>query len=160
MDGTNDLVLHDVRYVPGIKKSLLSVGQMDAHGYSTLFEKGSWKLTRGSRLIVKGMKKGTLYCLHGRSQQGLYIALGEVNSHMELWHKRLSHMSHKGLAMLCNVKNLDVQGINLEACNDCTYDKNVKCSYCSRVSRKSNVLDLVYMNVWSLPTMSMGGANY
>ena len=27
------LVLHDVRYEPGIKKSLLSVGQLDLHGY-------------------------------------------------------------------------------------------------------------------------------
>ena len=56
VDGANDLVLHDVRYVLGIKKSLLSVGQMDVHGYSMLFEKGSWKLTRGSLLIVKGVK--------------------------------------------------------------------------------------------------------
>ena len=140
-------MLHDVRYVPGIKKSLLSVGQMDTHGYSTLFEKGSWKLTRGSQLIVKSIKRGTLYCLHGRAQQGLFITLGEVNSHMELWHKRLGHMSQKGLAMLCNVRRFDVQDTNLESCNDCTYGKNVKCSYYSRVSRKSNVLDLVYMNV-------------
>ena len=64
VDGINELVLHDLRYVPSIKKSLLSVGQMDMHGYSTLFEKGSWKLIKGSRLIVKGTKKGTLYCLH------------------------------------------------------------------------------------------------
>ena len=31
-NGTNELVLHNVRYVPGIKKSLLSVGHMDMHG--------------------------------------------------------------------------------------------------------------------------------
>ncbi|KAH7288390.1 hypothetical protein KP509_31G025000 [Ceratopteris richardii] len=53
VDGTNELVLHDVRYVRSIKKSLLFVGQMDMHGYSTLFEKGSWKLIKGSRLIVR-----------------------------------------------------------------------------------------------------------
>ena len=52
VDGTNDLVLHDVRYVAGIKKSLLSIGQMDAHG--------SLKLTRGSRLIVKSLREGVI----------------------------------------------------------------------------------------------------
>ena len=36
VDGTNELVLHDVRYLPCIKKSLLFVGQMDMHGYSIL----------------------------------------------------------------------------------------------------------------------------
>ena len=46
-NGANELVLHNVRYVPGIKKSLLSVGQMDMHGYSILFERGSWKMTKG-----------------------------------------------------------------------------------------------------------------
>ena len=136
-----------MRYVPSIKKGLLSVGQTHAHGYSTLFEKGSWKLTRGSRLIVKGMTKGTLYCLHGGAQWGLFIALEDVISHMELWHKRRGHMSHGGLALLCNVKKLDVQGTMLESCNDYSYGKNVKCSCYSRVSRKSNVLDLVYINV-------------
>ena len=45
VDHTNELVLHDVRYVPSITKSLLSVIQMDMHGYSTLFEKGPWKLS-------------------------------------------------------------------------------------------------------------------
>ena len=35
MGGTTELVLHDVRYVLSIKKSLLSVGQMDMHEYST-----------------------------------------------------------------------------------------------------------------------------
>ena len=46
-NGTNELVLHNVRYAPGIKKSLLSVGQIDLHGYSILFERGSWKMTKG-----------------------------------------------------------------------------------------------------------------
>ena len=38
---TNDLVLHDVMYVPSNKKCLLSLGQMNMHGYSSLFRKGS-----------------------------------------------------------------------------------------------------------------------
>ena len=41
VDGTSELVLHDVRYVPSIKKSILSVEQMDMHGYIPLLEKWS-----------------------------------------------------------------------------------------------------------------------
>ena len=84
VDGTSELVRHDVRYVQNIKKSLLFVGQMDMPGYSTLFEKGSWKLIKGSRLIFKGTTKGTLYCLHGKALMGKSIALVEIHSHMEL----------------------------------------------------------------------------
>ena len=119
INGTNELVLHNVRYVPGIKKSLLSVGQMDMHGYSILFEGGSWKMTKGSRLIVKGTKKGTSYCLHGKAMLGKFIALAEIDSYMELWHKRLGHMSQKGLMKLCNLKKLDAKGTKLDFCNEC-----------------------------------------
>ncbi len=159
-DGTNVLALHNVRYVPGIKKSLLSVGQMDVHGYSILFERGSWKMTKGSRLIVKGTKKGTLYCLHGKALKGKFIALAEIDSHMELWHNRLGHMSQKGLSKLCNLKKLDAKGSKLDFCNECQYGKQVKSSFYSGVSRKSCVLDLVHSDVCSMPTKSMGGALY
>ncbi|MCO5561643.1 hypothetical protein L7F22_015264 [Adiantum nelumboides] len=123
IDDTNELVLHDVRYVPGIKKSLLSVGQMDMHGYSILFERGSWKMTKGSRLIVKGTKKGTLYCMYGKAMLGKFIALAEINSHMELWHKRLGHMSQKGLSKLCTLNKLDAKGTKLDFYNECQYGK-------------------------------------
>ena len=64
-------------------------------------------MTKGSRLIVKGTKKQTLSCVHGNAILGQFIALAEVHSHMDLWHKRLSHMSQKGLTRLCNLKKLD-----------------------------------------------------
>ena len=113
VDGTNELVLHDVRYLLG----LLSVGQMDMHGYSTLFEKGSWKLIKGSRLIVKGTKKGTLYCLHGKSLMGKFIALAEIHSHIELLRKRLGHMSQKGLDTLCNLDMFNAKSSKHGFCN-------------------------------------------
>ena len=50
-------------------------------------------LTKGSRLIVKGTKKGTLYWLHGKALTGKFIPLVEIHSYMELWHKRLGNMS-------------------------------------------------------------------
>ena len=56
-NGTNELFLYNVRYIPGIKKSLLSVGQTDMHGYNILFEGGSWNVTKGSRFIVKAQRR-------------------------------------------------------------------------------------------------------
>ena len=92
---------------------------MDMHGYSMLFEKGIWKMTKDSRLIVKGAKKGTLYCLHGTALSGKFIAMAEVNSYIELWHKRLGHMSQKGLTKLCNLHKFDAKGTKLDFCNEC-----------------------------------------
>ena len=69
-------------------------------------------------------------------------------------------MSQRGLAMLCDVNKFDAQGTTLDSCNECHYGKHSKCSFYFGVSCKLCALDLVYMNMWSLPTMSMGGANY
>ena len=88
VDGTNELVLHDVRYVPSIKKSLLFVGQMDMHGYSALFDKGSWKLIKGLGYVI-GTKSGNLYCLHGQALMVKFISLIEAHSHIELCHKSM-----------------------------------------------------------------------
>ena len=37
----NQWTLEDVRYIPGIKKNLISVGQLDSTGYAAEFRKGS-----------------------------------------------------------------------------------------------------------------------
>ena len=36
----NQWTLEDVRYIPGIKKNLISVGQFDNTGYAAVFGKG------------------------------------------------------------------------------------------------------------------------
>ena len=160
LDNGQELVLKDVRYVPGIKKSLLSVGQMDLHGYTTLFGGGLWKLKKGSMVIVKGCKKGTLYCLQCKALPGKFLAIAEFDSRLELWHKRLGHMSQKGLEVLSALKRFDVKGSKLVFCNDCLFGKQVRNSYYSGISRKPNVLDLVHSDVCSMPVKSLGGAAY
>ena len=52
-------------------------------------------------------KEGNSLLLTGNAVSGKFIALAEVHSHMELWHKRLGHMNQKGLSRLCNLKKLD-----------------------------------------------------
>ena len=59
---------------------------------------GRWKLSRGSMIIARGKKEGSLYIMQGK------ICKWEMNvaqdTTKELWHKRLGHMSEKGLEFL------------------------------------------------------------
>ena len=52
--------LEDVRYIPGIKKNLIFVGQLDSTGYATEFGKVSWKIVKGAIVVAPGTKSGTL----------------------------------------------------------------------------------------------------
>ena len=61
----NQWTLQDVRYIPGIKKNLISVGELDSTGYAAEFGKGSWKIMKGAMVVARGTKSGTLYTTAG-----------------------------------------------------------------------------------------------
>ena len=60
------LVLKDVRHVPEIRFSLISVGKLDDEGYHSHLGKGKWKLTKGSLVLDRGKKNNTIYKTEAR----------------------------------------------------------------------------------------------
>ncbi|KAL2248697.1 UNVERIFIED_CONTAM: Retrovirus-related Pol polyprotein from transposon TNT 1-94 [Sesamum indicum] len=59
--------LHDVRHIPGLKRNLISVGQLDGDGFHTTFGDAKWKISRGAMTLARGLKSGTLYMAGGSS---------------------------------------------------------------------------------------------
>ncbi|GJX77376.1 retrovirus-related pol polyprotein from transposon TNT 1-94 [Tanacetum coccineum] len=53
--------LKDVRYIPGLKRRLISVGQLDEEGYHVGFGDQQWKVTKGSLVVARGNKCECLY---------------------------------------------------------------------------------------------------
>ena len=53
--------LKDVRVIPSLKKRLISVGQLDDHGYDVKFGNGQWKVVKGNLVVARGKKMGSLY---------------------------------------------------------------------------------------------------
>ena len=86
----NQWTLEDVIYIPGIKKNLISVGQLDSTGYAAEFGKRSM-------VVARGTKSGTLYTSVGCINMA---AVAEGASGSCLWHNRLVHMRTKGMKML------------------------------------------------------------
>ena len=60
----SSFTLKNVRYVPKLTKSLISIGQLDDTGFHCIFGESSWKITKGSLVVAHGAKSGTLYMLH------------------------------------------------------------------------------------------------
>ncbi|KAK8590032.1 hypothetical protein V6N12_024416 [Hibiscus sabdariffa] len=74
-------------------------GKLDDAGYMNIFGRGNWKLTRNNMIVARGNKQGSLYVTQGKLCKGeANVACG--NSCLELWHKRLGHISKKGLQIL------------------------------------------------------------
>jgi len=68
---------------------------LGGEGCVTTFIDKTWKVTKGSLVIAKGGKVGTLYLCNGISNS--VNALTSTGEDMTLWNDRLKHMSEKGM---------------------------------------------------------------
>jgi hypothetical protein len=55
------LTLKNIRYVPGMRFHLISIGALDDDGYQSHFFGGKWKLLKGLLIIVREIKSSSLY---------------------------------------------------------------------------------------------------
>uniref|UniRef100_A0A2N9EJ65 protein-serine/threonine phosphatase n=1 Tax=Fagus sylvatica TaxID=28930 RepID=A0A2N9EJ65_FAGSY len=95
-------LLQKVRHVPELKRNLISVGQLDTEGHAILFVGGTWKITKGAMVVARGKKTGTLYMTTSPRDT---IAVAEAGADTNLWHRRLGHMSEKGMKVLLSKDN-------------------------------------------------------
>ncbi|GJZ80425.1 zinc finger, CCHC-type containing protein [Tanacetum coccineum] len=65
-DGSS-FILEDVRYVPGLRKSLISLGTLEKEGYAVKMQMGRIKVIKGCRVIMNGIrKKNCVYTLEAK----------------------------------------------------------------------------------------------
>ena len=155
------LTLRDVRHVPDLRLNVISGVALDREGYVNYFGNGKWKLTKGSLVASRGKVRSTLY------RTVVKICGDELNatkdgSSPNLWHKRLGHMSEKGLHILAKKALIPfTKGNNLNPCDYCLFGKHHRVSFSKSSKRKSNILELVYSDVCGpLEMESLGGNRY
>lgn len=69
LDGV-EKILQEVKYVPELKRNLIFFGKLDMHGYYFKSEKETTKISRGSLVFIKGVRKNGLYILIGATVLG------------------------------------------------------------------------------------------
>ena len=63
-------MLENVRYIPELKRNLISLGMLDELGYVIKAEAGVLKISKGSLIVMKGVKKNGIYSLLGSTVVG------------------------------------------------------------------------------------------
>ena len=72
--------------MPGLKRNLISVGQLDDGGHVVIFMGGLWKITKGSMVVARGQKEGTIYMT--TNNRYVVVVVGEKED-SNLWHQGL-----------------------------------------------------------------------
>ena len=115
------MLLRDVRHVPEVRLNLISAGPLDDEGYTGSIRNGAMKFSKGSLIVARARKVNTLYLVNARlCPEEVNIASDTAG---ELWHKRLCHMSVKGMKRLADDNLIPVENVHLERCTDCLVGK-------------------------------------
>ena len=72
------------------------VHMLDKDGYNHFISSGNWKLTKGSFVVAPGRLCYSSYKTQVMVCRGQLNAVDDGTS-PDFWHKRLAHMSEKGL---------------------------------------------------------------
>ena len=157
--------LNEVRHVPSMTKNLISLSLLDSKGFNFKGEGGTLHVCKGSNVVLKGVKTGTLYLLQGSTLSGLaVVASSEVHEDnmTKLWHMRLGHMSERGMQvlskgdLLCGHKVKD-----LGFCEHCVFGKLHRTKFPKAVHRTKGTLDYIHSDCWGPSRVeAIGGYRY
>jgi hypothetical protein len=147
--------IHNVVYVPGIKKKLISVSTITDHNLKVEFFK--------NYCIVKDLLDHFQTVATGVKA---HHALTSAAMPKEiLWHQRYGHINHPDLLLLQKknmVKGLPMLKNEKVVCNGCALGKMHRDEFPSNPDKKKrDVLDLMHIDVCGpMQTRSLGGAFY
>jgi len=100
-----DFLLKDVRYIPELKRNLISISMSDGLGYCTIIERGTMRISHGALVIAKWSKIHGLYILEGSTViTHALVASVDTLDITKLWHLGLGHVSDRGLKVRKNTR--------------------------------------------------------
>lgn len=166
-------VVKDVMFVPSLSNNLLSVSKMTDKGLIVVFDSNNCTVYNESNFNISGNVKAT-----GTKSNGLFIvdkvdlvqepvramyAETPFLSDHELWHKRLGHLSRKGMRELQSglVNDVKFGNDNLKVCVTCFEGKQTVKPFRNKGKRAKAKLELVHSDVCGpMDVPSWGGARY
>ena len=81
-----------MRYLTQLKRNLISVGALEVLDLEVSIRDGVLKMTRGSMVILKGIRCNNPYYLKGSTVTGqVTTSTDSDNNCTRLWHMRLGH---------------------------------------------------------------------
>ncbi|GKA24337.1 retrovirus-related pol polyprotein from transposon TNT 1-94 [Tanacetum coccineum] len=162
-DGSS-FVLQNVRYIPELKRNLISLGTLEKERYTVKMQSGKVKVINGSRVVLSGIRRDNcVYSLDGHAMAGeLNASVEEKDSLAQVWHKRLGHISEAGLQVLEKHGLFGKKSLGkLDFCENCVLGKSHRVSFGVGRHTTQGVIDYVHSDLWgSSQVESLGGKRY
>nr|KYP74254.1 Retrovirus-related Pol polyprotein from transposon TNT 1-94 [Cajanus cajan] len=163
MFDNQEMLLQNVRYVPKLKRKLMSISMFDVMGCSTKVEGGILKMSTGASIVAKGSKSNELYILEGSTIIAhASVAIQTILDKAKLWHLRLGHVSEKGLVELEKQQLLIGDKLQkLDFCDLCVLGKSHRVQFGTVKHTFSRPFEYAHADLWG-PSRAQthGGGSY
>jgi hypothetical protein len=130
--------------------------QFDNLGYKIRIDNG---LIKRALVVLKARKIAVnLFVLMRETHHEVEASITSASLSEEktmMWHKKLGHMSKKGLKILSNKKLLhELTKVTLTFCEYCVISKQHRLKFGTSTSKSKCILDLIHSNVWQTLVVS------
>ena len=155
--------LKEVRYVPQLKRNLISGGALKTLGLELSIKDEILKMTKGSMVVLKDVCWNNLYYLKGSTVTGQVTTSTDTDDDsIRLWHMRLGHTGEKSLQALAKQGLLKgSRTCKLIFCEHCVIGKKTKVKFGIATHCIEGILDYVHTDIWGpTKTASIGDNHY
>ncbi|CAA7015031.1 unnamed protein product [Microthlaspi erraticum] len=159
-------VLNNVRYVPELRRNLISTGTLDRLGFKHEGGDGKVRYFKNNKTALRGELKNGLYLLDGETVLPETCNVEKKQVEIDktvLWHSRLGHMSINSMRILTGKGLIDRKEVKeLKFCEHCVMGKSKKLSFNVGRHDTQDVLGYLHADLWGSPntTPSLPGKQY
>lgn len=156
------VMLTRVRYIPELKRNLISLGTLDESGCCYKAENGCLNVYRNNSIVLKGIKRNGLYILYGQHYtENPNIALVSTKPNVtEKWHLRMGHMSQRGMNILWEQGLFGKDNItSLDFCENCVLGKQHRVNFTKGTHLATNCLEYLHADLWGPEKIKSHGGN-
>ncbi|KAL1192839.1 Retrovirus-related Pol polyprotein from transposon TNT 1-94 [Cardamine amara subsp. amara] len=150
--------LNNVRYIPKLKRNLISTSTLDKLGFDNAGGKGKTRFYKNGKMGLQGTLFGSLYLLDGETVVGhsnMSVTGKSAKDEMVLWHRRLGHMSMKNLMILVKRGIIDKRRIGeMDFYESCVMGKTKRLSFNIGKHNSGEALKYVHSDLWGSPSVT------
>ena len=140
--------LTEVRYVPQLKRNLISVGALKTLGLVVSIRDGVLKMIKGTMVVMKGIHRNNLYYLKGSIVTGhvkTFISSDDVST--QVWQMRVGHGGEKSLQAPAKKGSLEgASTCNMKLGEHDVLDKK-KVKFSTTIHHSEGLLDCVHVRI-------------
>lgn len=157
------ITLHNVLFVPKLRKNLVSGPVLNKCGYKQVFESDKFVLTKSGTFFGFGYYNNGMFMLNLNTMRcynhSAFMTCSRVNDSI-LWHARLGHVHYRRMYEMSKEGLIPAFDINSEKCKTCMLTKITRQPF-HKVMRSSVILELIHSDLCDLhATPSLGNKRY